>query len=93
MALSEPEKDGSDPSTPDGDIQHSPPPPWQPGTEKYDIEHMSDKEGQRRLSIAEGEVKHNKLGWVRLTICLIVEAIALGKPLEFRYPNRCRIRR
>lgn len=29
-------------------------------------------------SLQEGEQKFNKLGWKRLTICLIVEAIALG---------------
>ena len=29
-------------------------------------------------SVAMGEIKHNKLGWKRLTICLVVEAIALG---------------
>ncbi|KAL8792395.1 MAG: hypothetical protein Q9195_005009 [Heterodermia aff. obscurata] len=33
---------------------------------------------RRRASIASGQVKHNKLGWKRLTVCLIVEAIALG---------------
>lgn len=26
----------------------------------------------------EGEEKYHRLGWMRLTICLIVEAIALG---------------
>ncbi|PVI04149.1 hypothetical protein DM02DRAFT_640192 [Periconia macrospinosa] len=29
-------------------------------------------------TIEEGSAKYNKLGWKRLTICLIVEAIALG---------------
>ncbi|KAL9588835.1 MAG: hypothetical protein Q9203_002352, partial [Teloschistes exilis] len=33
---------------------------------------------RRRASIAEGQIKHSKLGWKRLTVCLIVEAIALG---------------
>ncbi|KAI4189587.1 MAG: hypothetical protein LQ346_005087, partial [Caloplaca aetnensis] len=33
---------------------------------------------RRRASIAEGQIKHKKLGWKRLTICLIVEAVALG---------------
>jgi amino acid permease len=32
----------------------------------------------REVTIHEGEQKFHKLGWKRLTICLIVEAIALG---------------
>lgn len=53
---------------------------WRPGNEKYDIEHMPTNDRARRTSIAEGEVKFSKLGWIRLTVCLIVEAIALGMP-------------
>lgn len=41
-------------------------------------EQLDEKTAMRRASIAEGQMKHNKLGWKRLTICLIVEAIALG---------------
>jgi len=37
-------------------------------------QHAKDQEG----SVHEGEAKFHKLGWKRLTICLIVEAIALG---------------
>jgi hypothetical protein len=33
---------------------------------------------QRSASISEGEAKYKRLGWKKLTICLIVEAIALG---------------
>ena len=62
------EKNGSDSS-----------PGWPPGPEKYDIEQTNTRDARRRTSIAEGQVKHNQLGWVRLTICLIVEAIALGR--------------
>jgi len=32
----------------------------------------------KETTIHEGEAKFNRLGWKRLTICLIVEAIALG---------------
>ncbi|KAF2788448.1 hypothetical protein K505DRAFT_328924 [Melanomma pulvis-pyrius CBS 109.77] len=32
----------------------------------------------KQTTIHEGEAKFNRLGWKRLTICLIVEAIALG---------------
>lgn len=41
-----------------------------------------DKDGvpelEKATTIDEGEAKFKKLGWKRLTICLIVEAIALG---------------
>ena len=40
------------------------------------------REARRRTSIAEGQIKYKKLGWQRLTICLIVEAIALGSPVS-----------
>ncbi|CAF9936268.1 MAG: hypothetical protein HETSPECPRED_010283 [Heterodermia speciosa] len=66
-----------------------------------DVEYLPDSDAEkqrekyqggderRRASIASGQVKHNKLGWRRLTtlvdvvifplqVCLIVEAIALG---------------
>lgn len=41
--------------------------------EKFDMEKLSDEEFdekavRRRASIAEGRVKHNKLGWKRLTV-------------------------
>lgn len=32
----------------------------------------------KATTIQEGENKYHRLGWQRLTICLIVEAIALG---------------
>ncbi|KAL8656690.1 MAG: hypothetical protein Q9226_002589 [Calogaya cf. arnoldii] len=55
-------------------------PQWKPNTEKLNKQGQSQElsEKPRRASIAEGEVKHHKLGWKRLTVCLIVEAIALG---------------
>lgn len=34
--------------------------------------------GYDEEDIHEGEAKYHQLGWIRLTICLIVEAIALG---------------
>ncbi|KAG9686760.1 hypothetical protein KCU76_g10786, partial [Aureobasidium melanogenum] len=33
---------------------------------------------EKTATLEEGEAKFKKLGWKRLTICLIVEAIALG---------------
>lgn len=48
-------------------------------TEKEKDDFPDDpREARRRKSIAEGEIKYKRLGWQRLTICLIVEAIALG---------------
>jgi len=70
------DKDNDSPSP----ARQDQPPSWQTGQEKYDIDQMDSREYRRRSSIADGEIKHNQLGWVRLTICLIVEAIALGKP-------------
>ena len=43
--------------------------------EKYD---SKSDELTQPASMEEGEHKFHKLGWKRLTICLIVEAIALG---------------
>ncbi|KAB8349557.1 hypothetical protein FH972_023581 [Carpinus fangiana] len=53
------------------------PPPKYDGTEKYDDK---DKDAglEKLTSVDEGEQKFHKLGWMRLTVCLIVEAIALG---------------
>ncbi|KAL8666789.1 MAG: hypothetical protein Q9168_007411 [Polycauliona sp. 1 TL-2023] len=59
---------------------------WKPDMEKGNSQDQAlqipsstdEKLTTRRASIAEGQLKHNKLGWKRLTICLIVEAIALG---------------
>ena len=45
----------------------------------YDVEKKEQgDELDRVTSLHEGEQKFHKLGWKRLTICLIVEAIALG---------------
>lgn len=44
-----------------------------------DIEKKQSLGGEsRRDSIAEGQAKFKRLGWKKLTVCLIVEAIALG---------------
>ncbi|KAF2449515.1 hypothetical protein P171DRAFT_194710 [Karstenula rhodostoma CBS 690.94] len=43
---------------------------------KSDPEHSP--RGEEAPTIHEGQEKFNRLGWKRLTICLIVEAIALG---------------
>lgn len=51
---------------------------WHPDKEKFHDEKFDGRGDKRRVSIAEGQIKHNKLGWKRLTVCLIVEAIALG---------------
>lgn len=41
--------------------------------EKDDLAHVDTA-----TTVHEGEAKYKKLGWVKLTVCLIVEAIALG---------------
>lgn len=69
------EKDGSD-SSPERNLNS---PAWQQPHEKHDMDQLKPDQAERRPSIVEGQVKHTKLGWFRLTICLIVEAIALGK--------------
>lgn len=69
----------------DSDSWAAAPPPWQ-GDDKYDMDPVDTRDARRRTSIAEGQVKHNRLGWVRLTVCLIVEAIALGE-LDLRAPS------
>ena len=53
---------------------------WELDKEKehFDAEELDEGTTKRRVSIAQGQIKHNKLGWKRLTVCLIVEAIALG---------------
>ncbi|KAL8691713.1 MAG: hypothetical protein Q9218_003127 [Villophora microphyllina] len=51
---------------------------WEPDKEKFPEEELDERSKRRRTSIAEGAMKHNRLGWKRLTVCLIVEAIALG---------------
>ncbi|KAL8800298.1 MAG: hypothetical protein Q9223_007389 [Gallowayella weberi] len=51
---------------------------WDPDREKIPDDELDERARRRRTSIAEGAMKHNKLGWKRLTVCLIVEAIALG---------------
>lgn len=49
-------------------------PPKYDGTEK-----LKEKDGlEESTSLEEGEQKFHKLGWKRMTVCLIVEAIALG---------------
>lgn len=83
------EKSDSDASPNGGEFRSAP--AWQPGTEKYDIEQMDTHEAQRRGSIADGEIQHHRLGWMRLTICLIVEAIALGESLSICTVDQAKI--
>lgn len=53
---------------------------WEPEKqkekEKFPLEYLDEgvldeKARRRRSSIAEGEIKHKKLGWKRLTVCTI----------------------
>ncbi|KAL8840871.1 MAG: hypothetical protein Q9170_001135 [Blastenia crenularia] len=59
-------------------------PQWEPDKElgekreRLADDSLDPRAARRRSSIAEGQLKHKRLGWKRLTICLIVEAIALG---------------
>ena len=43
-------------------------PEWKPDKEKFQEEEMDPRDMRRRTSIAEGQMKHNKLGWKRLTV-------------------------
>jgi len=45
---------------------------------KYDTEKEGRSSSADDASVHEGEEKFKQLGWVKLTVCLIVEAIALG---------------
>ena len=58
-------------------------PEWKPDTEKFQDKEMDPREMRRRTSIAEGQMKHNKLGWKRLTVrvppaCLLPGLVKLG---------------
>ena len=41
---------------------------WQPDKEKFQEEELDEQAAGRRTSIAEGQIKHNQLGWKRLTV-------------------------
>ena len=41
---------------------------WKPEKEKFQEEELDPRDMRRRTSIAEGQMKHNKLGWKRLTV-------------------------
>ena len=41
---------------------------WQPDKEKFQEEELGGQTSKRRVSIAEGQMKHNQLGWKRLTV-------------------------
>ena len=41
---------------------------WHPDKEKFQDERLDGKADKRRVSIAEGQIKHNQLGWKRLTV-------------------------
>jgi hypothetical protein len=56
---------------------HAPPQYGQDG-EKLGSEKDGENSLDKQTTLEEGEQKFHKLGWKRLTICLIVEAIALG---------------
>ena len=63
MALDEKDPSGSPPSL-DGQATDS-----QPDKERFQDEGLNGQAGrQRRTSIAKGQIKHNKLGWKRLTV-------------------------
>jgi hypothetical protein len=54
------------------------PPPYGLEENKMDAEKNDPYALDKQTTMHEGEQKFHKLGWKRLTICLIVEAIALG---------------
>ena len=57
---------------------------WQPDKEKFQEEEVDEPVLRRHTSIAEGQVKHNKLGWKRLTVshCYI-------PPISLRHTGCC----
>jgi hypothetical protein len=57
---------------------HYPEPVLYDGTDKPDAEKADPYALGKQTTLHEGEQKFHKLGWKRLTVCLIVEAIALG---------------
>jgi amino acid permease len=62
------------------DIEHSPSPPHSKVSKAgsgYSKEHYGG-ELEPSTTVHEGEQKYNRLGWMKLTTLLIVEAIALG---------------
>lgn len=60
-------------------IDAAPPPQYSNGEEKMDSEKGDPEYAlNKQTTLHEGEQKFHKLGWKRLTVCLIVEAIALG---------------
>lgn len=59
---------------------------------KYDTEKEGRETSLDDSSVHEGEAKFKQLGWVKLTVCLIVEAIALGSlsvPSAFAVSKYC----
>ena len=64
LAMSANTKDYSD-YAPDADGQAA---GWQPDKEKFPEEVLDEQPGRRRTSVAEGQIKHNQLGWKRLTV-------------------------
>ena len=43
-------------------------PEWKPDKEKVREGELDERDKRRRTSIAEGQIKHNRLGWKRLTV-------------------------
>lgn len=63
------------------DIEHSPSPPHSKGSKAgsgYSKEAYGGGDLEPSTTVHEGEQKYNRLGWMKLTTLLIVEAIALG---------------
>lgn len=56
---------GSSDCSPYSDVQTT---EWQPDKEKYQEDGLDEQGRRRRSSIAEGQIKHNQLGWKRLTV-------------------------
>ncbi|KAF5008869.1 hypothetical protein FDECE_4893 [Fusarium decemcellulare] len=54
------------------------PPPTEDKNLRRDVEQKGTMGSSRRNSIQQGQSKLTRLGWGRLTICLIVESVALG---------------
>lgn len=51
---------------------------WENNNNNAKKEGNFDNNLEQQYTVHEGEQKFKKLGWIRLTVCLIVEAIALG---------------
>ena len=66
-------------------------PEWQPDKDNFQDGGHAEKATDRRLSIAEGQVRHKKLGWQRLTVrpCYMPPTSSPHSVLPCLLPSTC----